>query len=131
MALDAEEAPEGGGSRYPGGVPAQYSPADSTALARWPGRAAHARLDPGLPVPSCMDDDAGLRLVFWRAGCVTKGARPVREEATRNRPLKGGAALVAYFTRRVLLPAALHFLRPAFAGGQAAVVQHRCLSRSD
>src|SRR5690242_11400222 len=101
MALDAEEAPEGGGSRYPGGVPAQYSPADSTALARWPGRAAHARLDPGLPVPSCMDEDARLRLVFWRAGCVTKGARPVREEATRNRPLKGGAALVAYFTRRV------------------------------
>ena len=72
--------------------------ADSTALARWPGRAAHARLDPGLPVPSCMDEDAGLRLVFWRAGCVTKGARPVREEATRNRPLRGGAALVAYFT---------------------------------
>ena len=45
-----------------------------------------------------MDEDAGLRLVFWRAGCVTKGARPVREEASRNRPLKGGAALVAYFT---------------------------------
>jgi Group II intron, maturase-specific domain len=87
--------------------------ADSTALARWPGRAAHARLDPGLPVPSCMDEDAGLRLVFWRAGCVTKGACPVRKEATGNRPLRSGAALVAYFTRRVLLPAALCVLGAA------------------
>src|SRR4029079_15690272 len=98
MALDAEEAPEGGGSRYPGGVPAQYSPADSTGLARWPGRAAHACLDPGLPVPSCVDEDARLRLVFWRAVCVTKAARPVRKGATGNRPRRGGAALVAYFT---------------------------------
>ena len=47
-----------------------------------------------------MDENAELRHVFWRAGCVTKGACPVREEATRDRPPKGGAALVAYFHRR-------------------------------
>jgi len=46
-----------------------------------------------------MDENAELRHVFWRAGCVTKGACPVREEATRDRPPKGGAALVAYFHR--------------------------------
>jgi Putative transposase len=46
-----------------------------------------------------MDEDAELRHVFWRAGCVTKGACPVREEATRDRLPKGGAALVAYFHR--------------------------------
>ena len=46
-----------------------------------------------------MDENAELRHVFWRAGCVTKGARPVREEATRDRPPKDGTALVAYFHR--------------------------------
>src|SRR6185437_16353650 len=86
MALDAEEAPEGGGSRYPGGVPAQYSPADSTALARWPGRAAHARLDPGLPVPSCMDEDAGLRLVFWRRQGEVRRPHPCMTEPADRGP---------------------------------------------
>jgi hypothetical protein len=46
-----------------------------------------------------MDENAELRHVFWRAGCVTKGACPVREEATRDRPPKYGTALVAYFYR--------------------------------
>lgn len=45
-----------------------------------------------------MDADARLRQVFWRAGCVTKGARPVRREAMRNLPPKSGKALIAYST---------------------------------
>ena len=48
-----------------------------------------------------MDENAELRHVFWRAGCVTKGACPVREEATRDRPPNGGATLVAYFHRHI------------------------------
>jgi hypothetical protein len=46
-----------------------------------------------------LDENAKLRHVFWRAGCVTKGACPVREEAARDRLPKGGTALVAYFHR--------------------------------
>ena len=37
--------------------------------------------------------------------------------------------LLPRLLRRLLLPAALHLLRPASAGGQAAPVQHRCLGR--
>ena len=50
-----------------------------------------------------MDGIAKLYHVFWKAGCVTKGACPVWGEATRNLPPKGGKALVAYFTFLSLL----------------------------
>ena len=58
--------------------PAQSSSPHEAALARGPRRAIFTRLDPRQPVPSRVDEDAKLRHVFWRAGCVTKGACPVR-----------------------------------------------------
>src|SRR5262249_61377205 len=79
MALDANETPQGQGKRHLGCFFTQCSPAKSPALARWSGRTIYAGLDPHLPVPSRMGENASLRLAFWRAGCVTKGARPVRK----------------------------------------------------
>ena len=38
-----------------------------------------------------------------------------------------GGALLPRLLRRLLLPAAVHLLRPASAGGQAAAREHRCL----
>jgi len=43
-----------------------------------------------------MDEQTRLRSNFWRAGCVSKGARPVRREGVRNRWPKCHTALTPY-----------------------------------
>jgi len=44
-----------------------------------------------------MDAPTRLRFSLWRAGCIAKGARPVRREVAGNRWLRGHTAPATYF----------------------------------
>lgn len=49
-------------------------------------RAVCSRLDFDNPISPWLDETASFCNIFWRAGCVPKGACPVRREAMRNHP---------------------------------------------
>src|SRR5690606_5049494 len=68
---------------------AESGAADTQSLARRDYGTVPSRYSARAALPARLDADASLRLCSWRAGCITKGACPVRREAMRNHRPRG------------------------------------------
>ena len=75
--------------------------APGTVAPSW-GHAVRHRADPGRTLPAGLGPPASLRDPSWRAGCITKGACPVRKGAPGNLPARAGKAPGAHLTRRAI-----------------------------
>ena len=72
--LKRARIPESAGTRHHAVFWTEQSPPDKASLARRTTRAVCSRLDFYNPISPWLDETASICNIFWRAGCVPKGA---------------------------------------------------------
>src|SRR5580698_477668 len=85
VALAHEEARQPAPETFDDSAPAESGPPYAKGLARGANSTVPPGQPPGRAVPAGLDAHACIRHGSWRAGCITKGARPVRRAGVRNR----------------------------------------------
>src|SRR5713101_4838736 len=85
VALAHEEAWQPPPETFDDSATAESGPSDPQGLARGANRAVPPCQPPGRAVPAGLDAHSCVRHGSRRAGCITKGACPVRRAGVRNR----------------------------------------------